>query len=157
MKVHRIAVVPVLVGLLLLTGCPGPKKVAIYSVTGKVTLEGKPLAGCVIVFAPVSGTGLTASAVIGADGSYKMGTDGGREGAVPGKYKVKLAPGQEMMQKMMTDQMAEQMKKGAPSMTGGKPEAPKFKTPFPESYGDPATSPKEVTVEAKSNVIDIAI
>ena len=153
MNTRRVAIVPVLVGLLLLAGCPGPKKASVYSVTGKVTVEGKPLIGCVILFAPV-GTGSTASGAIGPDGSYKLSTDGGRQGALPGKYKVQFAPGQEMMQKMMM----EQMMSGPPA--GGvkaKQTAPKFKAPYPESYGDAATSPKEVTVEAKSNVIDLAI
>ncbi len=159
MKFRRVSVVPVMVGLLLLTGCPGPKMEAVYSVTGKVTVEGKPLAGCVIIFSPVGGKGPTATGVIGADGTYKMRTDGGREGregAVAGKYKVKLAAGTEMTQKMMAEQMSEQMKSSRPGGMG-KGGPPKFKTPFPESYGDPATSPKEVTVEAKPNVIDLAI
>ena len=153
MNARRVAIVPVLVGLLLLAGCPGPKKASVYSVTGKVTVEGKPLTGCVIGFSPV-GTGSTASAAIGPDGSYKWSTDGGRQGALPGKYKVYFAPGQEMMQMMMKEQMM-----GGPPAGGvtEKQTAPKFKAPYPESYGDAATSPKEVTVEAKPNVFDIAI
>ncbi|MEK6260406.1 MAG: hypothetical protein AABP62_17440 [Planctomycetota bacterium] len=121
-------------------------------VTGKVTVEGKPLSGCTIVFVPV-GAGSSASGLIGSDGSYKLATDGGREGAMAGKYKVQFTPGPEMQQKMMT----EQMMNGAPSGGKAKPTAPKFKVPYPENYGAAATSPKEVTVEAKPNVIDIAI
>lgn len=150
---RRVAFVPVLLGLLVLLGCPGPKKASVYSVTGKVTVEGKPLSGCMITFVPV-GTGSTANGAIGPDGSYKLATDGGREGALAGKYKVQFGPGQEMMQKVMTEQMM-----NARPPVGGqqKPTAPKFKFPYPESYGDGTTSPKEVTVEAKPNVIDIAI
>ena len=111
------------------------------------------LSECSIIFVPV-GAGSTASGVIGIDGSYKLSTDGGREGALPGKYKVRFALSQAMSQKMM----AEQMMSGRPTPGDtGKPTAPKFKGPYPESYGDAATSPKEVTVEAKPNVIDVAI
>ena len=149
MSTRRVAIVPVLIGLLLLVGCPGPKKASVYSITGKVTVEGKPLSGCSIIFVPV-GTGSTASGVIGPDGSYKLATDGGREGALPGKYKVCLA----LSQKMVMERMAS----GQPAAGGAaKPTAPKFNGPYPENYGDAATSPKEVTVEEKSNVIDITI
>ena len=152
MSTRRVAIVPVLIGLFLLVGCPGPKKASVYSVTGKVTVEGKPLAGCSVIFVP-AGAGSTAVGVIGPDGSYKLKTDGGREGALPGKYKVQLKLGDEMMQKAMMEQMTV----GPPA--GGTPKSttPKIKTPYPENYGDAATSPKEVTVEEKSNVIDITI
>lgn len=153
MNTRQAAVVPVLVGLLLLIGCSGPKKASVYSVTGKVTVEGKPLSGCSVIFVPV-GAGSTATGMIGPDGSYKLTTDGGRAGALAGKYKVQFTPGLEMTQGMMSEQMM-----GGPPAGGGmsQPTAPKPKGPYPESYGDAATSPKEVTVEAKSNVIDIAI
>ena len=156
MKFRRVAIVPMMAGLLLLTGCPGPKREAVFPVTGKVTVEGKPLAGCNIVFSPV-GTGVAATGVIGTDGSYKLSTDVGREGAAAGKYKVYFTVSQEMSQKMMTEQMAAQMKGGAPGGMG-KAGPPKFKKPFPESYGEAATTPKEVTVEAKTNAgVDITI
>jgi Carboxypeptidase regulatory-like domain len=64
-----------------LTGCGGP-----VDVQGKVTLNGKPLAGAMVVFIPEGG-GPEAGAFTDAEGNFRLN---GRktEGTLPGEYRV---------------------------------------------------------------------
>lgn len=59
------------------------------SVSGSVTLDGKPLATGVVNFTPAA-TGASAYANIGADGRYALQT-GAEAGLEPGSYKVTVA------------------------------------------------------------------
>lgn len=76
--------------LVLAAGCSG-SKVALASVTGKVTLNDKPLAGVVVWFYPEGegeesqtyGKGTT-----DASGTYRLSTREGKNGAVVGKNRV---------------------------------------------------------------------
>ena len=71
------------VGLPFVIGC-GSKHAA--SITGQVTLDGKPLDRGTVTFHPVAG-GAVAYGQIDADGNYAVKT--GREsGLVPGRYRV---------------------------------------------------------------------
>jgi hypothetical protein len=81
-----------------LTGCGGgPKPVP---VSGRVTLDNKPLANATLQFVPVSGSSDTPYQVssvgtTGEDGRYTLAlnTDAGAKGAVVGKYKVIITIG----------------------------------------------------------------
>jgi hypothetical protein len=79
--------------LLILAGC-GSDQLA--EITGKVTLDGQPLAGAEVNFEPVdptigtTGTGYTQP----PDGSYKIFYPGDKEGAPAGEYKVWIAGGE---------------------------------------------------------------
>ena len=79
----RLTVLPVAFYLLpfVLTGCGGP-----VDVQGKVTLNGKPLAGAMVVFIPEGG-GPEAGAFTDAEGNFHLN---GRktEGTLPGEYRV---------------------------------------------------------------------
>jgi hypothetical protein len=83
------------VGLLvcLLAGC-GPK---VVPVSGKATLDGKPLSGFVVTFNPDTSKGpearMDCSGRLGADGQYSLRMDDGfktYKGAPPGWYKVTI-------------------------------------------------------------------
>jgi len=68
-------------------GCgTGP---SLVSVSGTVTMNGKPLEGAIVQFLPEADNkaGLPAEDVTGPSGNYKAMTKG-RSGVVPGKYKV---------------------------------------------------------------------
>jgi hypothetical protein len=76
----------VLVGI----GCDGggPK---LYSVEGKVLLDGQPAEGASVIFTPKAGASdgsSPPSGVVGADGTFKLETYPHGEGALPGDYKV---------------------------------------------------------------------
>lgn len=78
------------VGLLLaLSGCGGSSN-GLLPVEGKITVENKPLPRGSVAFHPdakKNSSKKVASGDIGADGTYKLYTDG-QAGAPPGWYKV---------------------------------------------------------------------
>lgn len=77
---------PVLVLLTLTVGC-GPDRPGTIPVSGRVTLEGKPVAGAAVTFAPADGrrpaTGLT-----DAEGRFTLATFADGDGALPGEHRV---------------------------------------------------------------------
>ena len=84
----------VLIGLGL-TGCGGPD-FQTAPVSGKVTLDGDPVADIQVLFQPTGvgegEPGPGSRGLTGADGRYKLETmDGSRNGAVPGTHKVMLS------------------------------------------------------------------
>jgi hypothetical protein len=87
MRWHLLATVFILV----LTGCGG---ISTAPVTGKVILDGKPLAGATVTFIP-EGTnpGPTSSGQTDSNGQYSLAlvTDAHVKGAVVGKHKVKIS------------------------------------------------------------------
>lgn len=99
----RLVFLAVLIGVGLASGC-GEKAVSLAPVSGKVTVDGKPLSsGSVSLIPDVSLSDKGASEVskmqttgmsggeINPDGTYKIYTDG-KEGAPLGKYKIRVMP-----------------------------------------------------------------
>ena len=84
-------------GWILLASCAACSRspVALANVSGKVLLDGQPLAGGVINFQPIaSGTGTNggpgSTARIGPEGRFSLTTIRGAPGAVVGKHRVKI-------------------------------------------------------------------
>lgn len=134
------------------SGCGGggPVKPKLYPVTGKVTVAGKPLTDCMIVFTtenPAPGVNGYQSP-LSAAGEYALvdAGDPSAIGAAPGKYKVIFNLSAEAAKKAMMQ---------GPPGAGAPPGPPA--AAFPPEYGNPKTSPKEVEVKAESNVINIDI
>ncbi len=142
----------VLFSLLLVPfGC-GPAKPSVYSVSGKVTVDGKPLPDVEIFFIGTGQNSQNYKGKTGADGSYSLSNpDDGRSGAQAGKYKIVLAVTGDAANKAMMNAMMQ---------GGGNPDAGPAQgaqLPFPKEYTSADTSPKEVEVKAQSNTIDITI
>lgn len=74
--------------LLMIFGC-GPSGPPIASVTGRVTMDGKPLANAAVVFIPENGR--PAGATTDADGNYELNFSQGRRGAIPGKNSIRIS------------------------------------------------------------------
>jgi hypothetical protein len=74
--------------LLVISGCAesGPKLVP---VSGKVTIDGKPLTYGYIRFTPTQGR--TSDAQLNSDGTFTLRYSGDREGAVLGTHRVEIA------------------------------------------------------------------
>jgi hypothetical protein len=72
---------------LLMAGCGkgGPE---IAHVSGRVTMDGKPLAKATVVFVPENGR--PAGAETDADGRYVLNFGSGRRGAIPGKNTIRI-------------------------------------------------------------------
>jgi hypothetical protein len=72
---------------ILSTGCgPGGPKIAY--VTGRVTMDGKPLANATVVFIPENGR--PAGASTDANGNYVLNFAQGRRGAIPGNNTIRI-------------------------------------------------------------------
>jgi hypothetical protein len=147
MKYCHVLLAVALVGPLL-TGCdaPGPK---VYSVKGKVTINGAPPKDVQIHLYPTDNFGTLGSALIGADGGYEiLSGNRGRPGVAPGKYKV-------VLQQMGPSGKEAAMARYGAGSAGGPPPAPM--ATFPKEYSAAETSPKEVEVKTQPNTIDIDI
>lgn len=86
MKKRRFATAVAMAAVLVGCGDSGPKLVP---VSGKVTVNGKPLEGAAVSFQPDPSAKevFPAEDVSGPDGTYRAKTKG-REGVVPGKYHI---------------------------------------------------------------------
>jgi hypothetical protein len=103
-------------------------------VSGKVTLDGRPVAGAVVTFVPEQGLGRSAVAWTADDGTFQLSTFRGEDGALRGTYKILVAKTE-----------------GSPAGGRGTPAAaassgPRPKVGLPEVYGDIATTPFRCTV-----------
>lgn len=84
-----------LLALSLLLGCAEtndwPKR---YPVSGKVTVDGKPVVRAMVVFHPVSprpdGKKIASSTFTNDDGTFQLTTYDAGDGAPPGEYKVTI-------------------------------------------------------------------
>jgi hypothetical protein len=79
-------------GLLLIVGC-GDSSHALVS--GKITMDGKPLADAAVMFQPMGGKmnpGAGSSGRTDANGEYTLEVIGGGKGAVIGKHRVEIHP-----------------------------------------------------------------
>lgn len=74
-------------------GCGGqPQDPSYPDVTGKVTLDGKPLAGATVTFVPTgANVGNMAQAATDEEGRFKLKGPRGSTGAAPGDYKVAIS------------------------------------------------------------------
>jgi hypothetical protein len=83
-----------LLALAALVGCGSEEsRYRLVSVTGTVTLNGKPLGDAKVNFAPLEGNEVNTPGVdvSGPAGNYKLMFKG-RSGVAPGKYKVTVTP-----------------------------------------------------------------
>jgi hypothetical protein len=62
-------------------------------IQGSIALDGKPLAGGMVMFLPEDEEhGRPASGIIDPDGTFELGTVSPGDGVVPGKYRVVVTP-----------------------------------------------------------------
>jgi hypothetical protein len=78
-------------------GCGGERPLSLkktYPVSGKVTLNGKPVAFAIVRLTPKEGKGADATGYTGADGTFQLRTYSNTEmdGAALGEYQVEVEP-----------------------------------------------------------------
>jgi len=79
-----------LMAISILSGCGGETYAPeLGSVTGKVTMEGKPLADATVTFIPADGP--PSAAITDASGTYRLKFKNGADGALPGKHTVTIS------------------------------------------------------------------
>ena len=150
--------VAVSICLLAIVGCKsGP---SVSPVTGKVTMDGAPLAGAIVTFSPVKGgTGSAAVGTADVNGTYTL-TDmkstniGG--GAVAGDYNVGIV----WFKPEANDTSRNSGESVAGTMSADKTSAtaisgPKLALPVP--YQNPETSGLKATVKAGDNNFDFLL
>ena len=130
----------------LLVGC-GPRLPATHPVSGRLTLDGQPLANATILFDPRSDLPLkqrhAARARALADGSYQLSTFRAGDGAVAGTYAVAVLPAIPLVSDTPPDP--------ATAQSSG------LVASFPKHCLSPATSGIEVVVAPNANQIDIPL
>jgi hypothetical protein len=121
---HGIAVM--LLVVLLCCGCG--RRVSLSPAEGRVTLNGRPVAGASVLVQPKAGPaarGLTA-----ADGRFWLGTYADRDGVIPGPAAVSISCHQQV-----------------PLPAAGSGEPPLGKNVLPGRYANAATSGLQVIIE----------
>lgn len=116
------------------------------SVTGTVTLDGKPVSDATIQFVP-DGAGRDATGQTDKNGYFSMSTFKPGDGVVPGTYKVVIAPPLGEPDKTQHANAGDAM--NAPA---AKP-VPKKASSFPEKYTRPDQTPLTQEVPAKGKVV----
>jgi hypothetical protein len=132
----------------VLIGCGGGDQLDVYPVHGRVTFEGKPLAGGgSIAFVPTTNqVGKTAGGTIREDGTYELSTYGEGDGSIPGEFRVVVT--------QFVVKEPEASPDGSAPLSGPIPTVAEADR-IPAVYADHQNSPLTATVEAKdSNEID---
>ena len=121
--------------LTLIAGCqpPGPVRPTLGTVTGTVTMDGKPLADVLVTFEPQAG-GRQSMGTTNAQGVYELTYDVETKGAVVGSHRVTVT----------TPGVSE-----APDPSG------EAKDPVPAKYNTESTLVEEV--KAGANTIDLEL
>jgi hypothetical protein len=127
----RGSLLPLFLLPVVLTGCQGSaSSVQTYEVKGKVLLKsGRALGAGRVTFVAADGLLPEAGGEIGPDGAFSITTRVAGDGAVPGKYKVRIEPA-----------------------AGKNPK--KTRPDFPVKYVDEDSSGLVVTVRAEPNQLE---
>jgi hypothetical protein len=138
-RVNALLLIAILAGC---SGCGGgitDNRKGLAPVTGKVTLDGKPLTTGTISFVAMDGSEAF-TGPIDSSGNYTLASSPSSPGALPGEYKVIIIASQ-------------QATMGDP-MKGGQPIAAEAKTIVPEKYTKPDSSGLTGSVKSGSNTIN---
>jgi hypothetical protein len=89
----RVVLILAVAAALAVAGCGGGPKYV--TVSGVVTVDNQPYPNAVVSFQPVAGKdgtspGRGSSGVTDGEGRYRLVTDDGTEGAIPGKNRVRI-------------------------------------------------------------------
>jgi len=124
-------------------------------VQGIVKLDGQPLGGAMVVYAPVDEQrGQSASGLTKSDGTFELKTPDGKTGALPGEYKVVVShsevsalPSGQAPDPSQVNDMMKQMKRQAQK------DAKTKKSPVPSKYRSAKTTPFNETVPPKGKIV----
>jgi hypothetical protein len=134
--------------LFSLTGCQPSDRLNLVPVVGTLTLDGQPLEGAIVTFAPQSSEAVAASGTSDASGRYALSTAGAhRPGAVPGSYNITVMK-LNVKNLSEAEQAAAQAKMQNQGITMAPPTT-EAKQLLPLKYRNAATSGFTATVDQK--------
>jgi hypothetical protein len=141
--------------LLAAAGCGDPHTPV--SVSGVVTLEGKPVEGATVAFYAAAGgpEGRPALGRTDADGAFRLNTLGDADGALPGEYKVvisKWVPGLPDLKVPDFPNTPEGRAQREDFLYRAYGERPRQKNTLPPRYGDLNTTPLTARVSGATTV-----
>lgn len=129
-------------------GCGGSGPVP---VTGKVTVDGVPVAGAGVLFTPKGG-GRPAHGETKADGTYELTTARPGDGALPGEYVVTIVWDEPVHPYLAFRDGAPEKAKHYEDYLKWKANRKEQPSPVPAVYGDPAKTPLRQEVPAPGGV-----
>jgi hypothetical protein len=127
-------------------GCGESGRVRVYPVKGKISFEGRPMAGggSISLVPLASQAGKTAGGVINEDGTYELMTYKAGDGSMTGEFRVVITQAGEKEPPRTKDGEA------PAAATSTVAEADRI----PAIYSDSQNSPLKATVEAKAQEIN---
>jgi hypothetical protein len=159
---HPSALVATALLFLVCCGCGNSSSVPLGTVSGQVTLDGKPLPNVSVTFIPVvsaasapagSGGG-SSSGITDASGNYELNYQAdGSQGATIGKHKVSVTTVRQAP--AATAQMSSDSPEYAQQASGGGDYSKQWTEPIPEQYNSKTTLEHEV--KSGSNTIDLEL
>lgn len=149
---------PVLAILLLashICGCSEQRE--LIPVSGKITLDGKPVTAGTIKFYPVDGGRMTRGG-IQPDGSYQLSSFEQGDGTAPGAYKVTIEAMKNQSGQKATPSTEPKVDKFGYGVDE-RSEAPEqeLELLLPKKYLSPEQTPLEATVEESTTNIDFSL
>jgi hypothetical protein len=151
MAITRLCWAPGIVIVLAGAGCSDSSRV--YPVSGRITLDGKPMAGGgSISFIPIDGNkARTSGGEIAADGTYRLTTFKIGDGAMAGRYRV-------VVTQVLEKPSSQVVPDGGPVTRVDRTLNVSDDDRIPEIYSDHRKSPLTATVEGKkANEIDLEL
>jgi hypothetical protein len=145
-KMRAVATMLCSLGVMMLLGCGGGGgSLDTVPISGVVTLDGTPVEGANVVFAPTSGDGSAASGVTDSSGRYQLTTQDPNDGALPGSYMVMISKstvGQDATTEAVKPGMSseEATKAAMEAFEAGGQAEPEFVDELPAKYKNPSTS-----------------
>lgn len=137
---HFLLVIAYCGGLFCLAGCESSIQQTTYPASGEVKLDGKPLAGAVIVLHAVDKTNFKweelPQGVTDQNGKFNLFTYSSNDGAPAAEYTVGIA-----LQQAVSDDGSDQVKRE------------KNRVNLPTKFADPKKSGLTARVDAKATVI----
>jgi hypothetical protein len=149
---NRLVSFGLVLGLAALAGCEGGGP-ALGTVTGTVSMDGKPLANTAVTFIPQGGGG-TASGITDASGKYELNYLD-RKGALIGKHKVALTTVQQPSESNMANIPSDSPEYAKQAAAGASEYNKVFTEPIPAKYNKQTTLEEEV--KAGSNEINFEL
>lgn len=141
-----------LISIVTLCGCGSEDRLATAPARGKITLDGRPLAGAEIWLVPTDANPQVKNAKItirpyaksDADGAFVLTSYLPDDGAPLGEYSAMVVPARSQFDQDLENDLPATMK-------GGK------RAPFPSKYTNPRTSGLVVTVKEGENQLALGL